>query len=143
MGLIVKLILNLVLTSISSIGYLGAAWGSTFGWLVVALLNFSAVKKRSQLSISFKETVIKPVFAALIMGFSAYFLYDNLVLFTASQPIATIGAIILGVTFYFLVLMIGGVISRHDIEMLPRIGRSSQTFLLNGNLLRNNFIRIA
>ena len=136
MGLIVKLILNLVLTSISSIGYLGAAWGSTFGWLVVALLNFSAVKKRSQLSISFKETVIKPVFAALIMGFSAYFLYDNLVLFTASQPIATLGAIFLGVPLYFLVLMFGGVISRHDIEMLPRIGRKLADFLVEWKFIK-------
>ena len=76
-GVLVKLILNLILVPIPSIGVNGAAWASVACHVVAFSIAFTALRKNIKLNLTFSKFVIKPILATAIMGICSYFIYSS------------------------------------------------------------------
>lgn len=135
-GVLLKFTLNYVLIPLPRFGALGAAYGSTLAWFVVALLNLTAIYFRVGKVIRWRKSVIEPALAAVVAGFSLYHLQMTLTYFLPFG-LATIIAMGLAFLFYFLILMIYGVITWRDFHLIPRIGPKLGQFFQEWGFLRN------
>ena len=117
-GVLVKLILNLILVPIPEIGVNGAAWASVACHAVAFTIAITALRKNIKLNLTFSKFVIKPVLATAIMGICSYFIYLSL-LGIISNKLATIVAIIAAVIIYILAIFALKVFSKEEILTLP------------------------
>ena len=69
-GLALKLLLNVIL--VPMFGIYGAAIASVSGYALSSLLNFWAVRRYSDIPISFNDLFAKPVLSSLVMGVAVY-----------------------------------------------------------------------
>lgn len=118
-GVIVKLILNLILVPIESIGVKGAAIGSVACHLVAFTISRIALRKYIKLNLGFSKFVVKPIFATLIMGICSYFIYLNIFGIIGGK-LATIIAIGVAVIIYVLAIIALKVFTKEEIQMLPQ-----------------------
>ena len=118
-GVIVKLILNLILVPIPSIGVNGAAIASVACHVVAFTIAINALKKYVKLNLTTSKFVIKPILAVTIMGICSYFVYMILTGIIA-QKLATIVAIGIAVIVYILAILELKVFSKEEISMLPQ-----------------------
>ena len=118
-GVIVKLILNLILVPIPSIGVNGAAIASVACHVVAFTIAINALKKYVKLNLTTSKFVIKPILAVTIMGICSYFVYMILTGIIA-QKLATIIAIVIAVIVYILAILALKVFSKEEISMLPQ-----------------------
>lgn len=116
--MIVKLILNLILVPIPSIGVNGAAWASVACHVVAFTIAMTSLKKNIKLDLTFLKFVIKPVLATAIMGICSYFIYSNL-LGIINGKLATIIAIIIAIVIYALAVVALKVFKKEEILMMP------------------------
>lgn len=133
-GVICKFIFNYVLTA-NPMGVLGAAWGTTIGWLVIALLNMIAVFRRVGVVVHFSNTVLKPCAAAAGMAVGLFYVHDTL-LFFVPNTLSLFITIVGGALFYFLTLMIWGTILVRDMDLIPGIGSRLGVVLQEWGFLR-------
>lgn len=117
--MIVKLILNLILVPIETIGVNGAAIGSVACHLVAFLIAITALKKNIKLDLGISKFLIKPIIATTIMGICSYFIY-SVFLGIIGAKLATIIAIGLAVIIYVLAIVTLKVFSKEELEMLPQ-----------------------
>ena len=129
-GAVIKVAVNYYLTGIPNINIKGAALGTVIGYLVPAMLNFSAVAHWSDLVVDLNQMILKPVFATAIMGASVAIGYGELVTFGFTQDKATLISIVLGILVYAIMLLITGCLKKSDLELLPG-GKRLATFLTN------------
>ena len=113
--MIVKLILNLILVPIPSIGVNGAAIASVACHLVAFVISIAALKKVIKIKLGVKRFDIKPILATIIMGVCSYFTY-SLLLGIITEKLATIIAIILAMIIYALALIALRVYSKQEIK---------------------------
>lgn len=118
-GVIVKLILNLILVPIPSIGVNGAAIASVACHVVAFTIAINALKKYVKLDLTTTKFVIKPILAVTIMGICSYFVYMILTGIIA-QKLATIIAIGIAVIVYILAILALKVFSKEEISILPQ-----------------------
>ena len=104
-GVFVKLILNLVLIPIPSIGVYGATIGSVACHMVAFTIAINALRKNIKLDLTFSKFVIKPILATTIMGICSYFIYSTLSGIIVER-LATIIAIVVAVIIYVLAVII-------------------------------------
>ena len=116
--MIVKLILNLILVPIPSIGVNGAAWASVACHVVAFTIAMTSLKKNIKLDLTFLKFVIKPILATAIMGICSYFIYSNL-LGIINGKLATIIAIIIAIFIYALAIIALKVFKKEEILMMP------------------------
>ena len=122
-GVLVKLILNLILVPIpTDVFALGGAAGAAFATDVCHIIAFSivfAVLRRSvNLRLSFSRMVIKPIIASAMMGivsYGAYIFVSGII----APKMATIIALIVAVVVYLLSVIVLKIFSKEDILMLP------------------------
>jgi len=117
-GVIVKLILNLILVPIPSIGVNGAAFSSVVCHIISFTIGFYVLRKCISLNLGFTKFVFKPVLATFIMSVCSYVIYLQLSLLMVEQ-IATIIALISSVILYLFAIIVLKVFSKEDINMLP------------------------
>ncbi len=117
-GVIVKLILNLILVPIPSIGVNGAAIASVACHLVAFMISITALKRTIKLKLGVRRFVIKPILATIIMGICSYFIYSSL-LGIITETLVTIIAIISAIIIYALAVVVLHVFSKQEIKMLP------------------------
>lgn len=117
-GVITKLILNLILVPIPSIGVNGAAWASVACHVVAFTIAITSLIKHLKIHISIYKFVIKPVFATFIMGVCSYFIFTVLSGIIA-QKLATIIAILIAVIIYLLAIAVLKIFSKEEILSLP------------------------
>jgi len=118
-GAITKLILNLVLIRIPTIGINGAAIGSVCCHLVATCIGFTILRKNIQLETDFMQFVGKPVLATAIMAGATILSEKVLGMFLDSTRIITILAIVVAVVTYFLAVILLKIFKREDYHMLP------------------------
>lgn len=135
LGTVVKFVLNYVFLANPNLGILGAAWATTLGWVVIAILNLAVVLKRVGRVINLRHGVFYPGAAALAAAFLAYYIHDTLLVFT-SNGVASLGALGLGLIFYFLLIMITGSLTERDIHLVPVIGKPLARFFQAWGFLR-------
>ena len=113
-----KLILNLILVPIPSIGVNGAAIASVACHLVAFIISIIALKKVIKINFGFKKFVIKPILATIIMGICSYFIYSVL-LGIITQKLATIVSIMFAMIIYVLAVITLKIFTKQEIKMLP------------------------
>ena len=113
-----KLILNLILVPIPSIGVNGAAWASVACHAGAFSIAITALRKNIKLNLTFSQFVIKPIIAVTIMGICSYFIYSVLSGIII-ENLATIIAIISAVIIYGLAIIVLKVFSKDELSMLP------------------------
>ena len=117
-GVVIKLILNIVLVSIPSIGVNGAAIGTIACNVVACIIGFSVLKKNMDVNFKFSKYIFKPILATVIMSVCSYAIY--LVLASIiSEKIATILAIGVAVLVYALAVITLKIFTKEEIFMIP------------------------
>lgn len=122
-GVIVKLILNLILVPIPTDvfplgGAVGAAFATDMCHLIAFSIVFTVLRKSVDLKLSFSKMVIKPLIACLMMGivsYGSYILFKGIFV----QNLATILALVVAVVVYVLSIFALRILNEEDILMLP------------------------
>ncbi len=126
-GVIVKLILNLVLLRIPEINVYGAAIGSVACQGIAFTIVFNVLKKYVKLDLPFKKFVFKPAIATAIMGVCSYTLFIVLNGINLGNK-ATIISIMFAAIVYILAVIALKIYNKDDIYMLPK-GEKIYNFL--------------
>lgn len=116
--MIAKLILNLILVPIPSIGVNGAAIASVVCHIIAFTIAFTALRKNIKLNLGFSKLILKPIIAVTIMGICSYFVF-NVLNGIIIEKMATIIAIIIAVIIYLLAVIALKIFSKEDILMIP------------------------
>ncbi len=77
-GVLTKLILNLILVPIPSIGVNGAAFSSVVCHIISFSIGFYVLRKSIKLDLGFMKFVFKPILATFIMSVCSYVIYMQL-----------------------------------------------------------------
>ena len=117
-GLIVKLILNIILIKIPSIGVNGAAIASIANNIIAFIISFYILKRTIKLDLSFSKFIIKPIIATGIMGICSYALYIILEQ-NVSVQLATVISILVAVVIYTVSLIVLKIFTKTELCMIP------------------------
>lgn len=118
-GVIVKLILNLVLLRIPALNIYGAAIGSVACQGIAFYIVFNVLKRCVKLDLPFKKFVLKPAIATGIMAVCSYTLFLILKGINLGN-MATIIAILFAVIIYIPSVVVLKIYNEEDIRMLPK-----------------------
>ena len=118
-GVIVKLILNLVLVPNPAIGVNGAAIGNVACNVIACVIGFIVLKRNIDIEMKFSKFVIKPIIATAIMGICSMGIYIVLIGMHLEMKKATIIAIIVAVLTYALALVVLRIFTKEEICMIP------------------------
>ena len=116
--MLVKLILNLILVPIPSIGVNGAAWASVACHMVAFTIAITSLRKNIKLDLGAMKFVIKTAIATEIMGICSYFVYTT-ILGIISGKLATLVALVVAVIIYALALIVLKIFKKEELLMLP------------------------
>ena len=122
-GVLCKLILNLILVPISTeVCPLGGATGAAFATdvchIVAFCIVFAVLRRTVNLKLKFSKMVIKPIIASAMMAvvsYGTYILLNGII----AQNMATIIALIVAVIVYVLSILVLRIFNEEDILMLP------------------------
>ena len=118
-GLLVKLILNIILIKIPGIGVNGAAIGSIVNNVLVFIISYYILSKTIKLDIKFTKYVLKPVFATFIMCITSYYLFTLLIKFAIYEKIATIVVLIFAIIIYIISIISLKIFTREEMQTIP------------------------
>ncbi len=117
-GVIAKLILNLILIPIPSIGINGAAIASVVCHGLAFAISIIAVMRCIKLNLTFTKFILKPLIATAIMGICSYFIYSILIgIITGSM--ATIISIVIAVILYVIAVIVLKIFTKEELYMIP------------------------
>ena len=122
-GVLCKLILNLILVPISTEvcplgGAAGAAFATDVCHIVAFCIVFAVLRRTVNLKLKFSKMVIKPIIASAMMAvvsYGRYILLNGII----AQNMATIIALIVAVIVYVLSILVLRIFNEEDILMLP------------------------
>lgn len=117
-GVVVKLILNVVLIPIPSIGVNGAAIGTIACNLIACTIGFKVLKKNMNIQFKFSKYILKPIIATTIMSICSYAIYLGFNMFM-SMKVAGIIAMVMAVLLYALAIVTLKVFTKEEIYMIP------------------------
>ncbi len=118
-GVIAKIIANVLLMPIEGIYENGAAIGSVLCHLISFIIVYTVLIKTVKLNFSLFGLAIKPIIATTLMSVISYGIYMAVRIILPIR-IATIIAIIVAVIVFVVSLLILKVFSKEEIEMLPK-----------------------
>ncbi len=118
-GVFAKLILNLVLVPIPSIGANGAALASVACHIISFTIGFTVLRRTMKIKLSFEKFITKPLAATTIMAICSYYLYILLSGIIAERLATTI-AILSAIIIYTLSIIVLNVLSKEEIYMIPK-----------------------
>ena len=126
-GVVVKIIANIVLMPIEGIYENGAAIGSVLCHMISFIIVYIALRKTTKLNFSLFKLAVKPAIATLIMGIVSYGVYFLLKPMGLIR-IVTIITIFVAVVVFVLSVLFLKIFSKEEIEMLPK-GEKVYSFL--------------
>ena len=118
-GVMLKLILNLILVPNPELGVNGAAIASVVNNFFAFLLSFIVLRKTIKLNLNFAKFILKPAIATVAMCACSYYIYTILIGGIISAKIATILAIIIAVIIYVIMVVILKIFDEDEIIMIP------------------------
>ena len=117
-GVMCKLLLNLLLVSNPKFGAAGAAFATGVCHLVAFLIGYIVLIENINLDMKFSKFILKPILATTVMAicsYSSYFLLSQVF----QTKIATIIAIIVAIIMYILSVITLKVFTKEEILMIP------------------------
>ena len=118
-GVMLKLILNLVLVPNPSFGVNGAAIASVVNNFFAFFLSFIVLSRTIKLNLSFTKFILKPIIATFAMCVCSYLIYILMINSIIPMKIATLVAIIIAVIIYLVMVVILKIFDEDEIKMLP------------------------
>ena len=118
-GVVIKLILNLVLLPIPELNIYGASIASTICNMISFVIVFNILKKYVRLDLPVKKFVLKPIIATGIMTICSYTLFLILSCIITENR-ATIISILFAITIYTILIFELKIYNKDDIYMLPK-----------------------
>ena len=117
-GIIVKIISNIILLQIPGVGVNGAAIGSDLNNIVIFLISYKALRRVIRLDLKPMKFIVKPLIATGIMSITSYTLY---ILLGGIIPakIATIIALLFAVAIYCVSVIALKIFSKEEMTMIP------------------------
>ena len=119
-GALCKIFLTFSLTGIRALNINGAAIGTVTTFLVAGLLNYRALRKHADVRLDLTDIFIKPLISAVVMGAATWIVYTLLFMAVQSNALATLISIIIAVLIYFFMVFKTGVLSKDEIELIPK-----------------------
>lgn len=117
-GVMLKLILNLILVPNPNLGVNGAAIASVINNFFAFFLSFIILRKTIKLNLNFIKFIVKPIIATFAMCVCSYYIY-SLLAGIISAKIATIVGIAIAVVIYLIMIVILKIFDEDEITMLP------------------------
>ena len=129
-GVLVKLILNLILIKINPEkfifgGIAGAAIATVICHVISMTISLVILKKNVKIKFYIDKFIIKPIIASLLMGISSMYVY-NFLKGIIMQNIAILLAIIIAILVYVISLIIVKVFDKDELYMLPFYSKISK-----------------
>lgn len=117
-GVIIKLILNLILLRIPKLNIYGASIATACCNIVSFTIAFIALKRIAKLKISFSKFIVKPLIANFIMGICSYFIFMmfNCIL---AENLATIISILSAIVIYFISIIVLKIFTKEELYLFP------------------------
>lgn len=122
-GALAKIILTYILVAVPSLNIKGAAIGSVFVYGIALLLNLRDMKRYTKVRIDFMLTYGKPAIASVIMGICAFASYKLIFGIANSNTLATLGAVLVGVIVYGVLILTTKAITKEEIARMPKGGK--------------------
>ena len=118
-GVIAKIIANLVLMPIPGIYENGAAWGSVICHGISFIIVYFVLTRTTKLNFSIFKLAFRPLVATLIMAIISYgfFITTKMVL---PLRIVIVGAILIAVVVYVIAIIALKIFKKEEILMLPK-----------------------
>ncbi|MCF0144484.1 MAG: polysaccharide biosynthesis protein, partial [Firmicutes bacterium] len=113
-GIAVKIIITFILVGINSINIVGAAIGTLCAYLTAGTLDYICVKRFTGVRISVKQTIVKPLLSAIVMGGFVFVAY-RVFMMAGHNSIATLGSIIVGAVIYGIMIIKTKAITRDEV----------------------------
>lgn len=117
-GVVIKLILNLILIPMPEFGVNGAAIGTIACNLIACLIGFIVLAKNTNIKFKFSKYIFKPIIATIIMSVCSYAIYLG-ISSIISERIATIISLGMAVIIYILAVVALRIFTREEIFMIP------------------------
>ncbi len=118
-GSLFKISISFWLTGITEINVKGAALGTLVAYTVNFTLNYLAIKKHLNLKVSILKIAIAPLIASCIMGLIAFVIHLSLEE-AAGNTFATLLAVLIAASAYFIIIIKVGVITKSEFLVLPK-----------------------
>ena len=119
-GAAFKIVITYTLVAIPSLNIMGAAIGSVCTYGIALTLNLRDLKKYAQVKMDVNLVFVKPIIASVLMGVCAFASNKLLLLVVSSQTLAMLGAIMVGVISYVVLIFATKVITKDEVVMLPK-----------------------
>ena len=117
-GVMLKLILNLILVPNPTFGVNGAAIASVVNNFFAFLLSFIVLRRTIKLNLNFIKFIVKPIIATAVMCVCSYAVYI-LLAGMISAKLATIIALLFAVVIYVVMVVILKIFEEEEITMIP------------------------
>ncbi len=134
-GALIKIPLNYFLISIPSINVLGAVISTIACYVVASGLNLISLTRATQVVPDFFGIFIKPTFASLVMALGCFVSYSLIFMWTNSNSLGTIVAILVGGLVYVMFMILINGLQREDLLSIP-MGRKIVALLDHYHLIR-------
>lgn len=118
-GVLVKIGLTYILTSIPSLNIYGATIATVSCYAVAWLLGLVRLGFYTDISYDIMNTYIKPLIASGVMALTAVFSYKIIFAVLHKSSVATLAAIALAAAAYFFFVLWMRILGKSDYEMLP------------------------
>ncbi len=116
-ALLIKTIANTLLAAVATVNIYSVAFGTLLCYCYLCLVYLFIIKKEIP-DLPFKNTIFKPLFAAILCGICAY-LFSRI----SSSSIITILSISIGVLIYFVTLIVSRAFTKDEIFSLPILNK--------------------
>ncbi len=119
-GAILKIATNYILVGTPQINIYGVPIGTTVCYLYIFIANLYCLIKHTGVKPDFYSILIKPFFAGVCSGVSAFAVYGIVFAFLHSNFISTLAAILSAAVVYVIALGVFKVLESEDILTLPK-----------------------
>lgn len=120
-GGIVKVIVNYVLVGNPDILINGAPVGTLCCFFIITVIEMFIIHRAIPQPPRFTKAIMKPFVASVLMGGAAWGTYGLLTNFLhMGNSLATVGAILVGVAVYLILVLALHILSKEDLELMPK-----------------------
>ena len=120
---VIRLVLVYVMVGNPALGLVGAPIGAFIGYLLIAILNLTAIRRKVAQKPKLLQNLLRPAIPALVMGVVVFFCYRLLVMvmgIDGSRIILAGAPIAVGAVVYFVCVVLMKSITREDCLLLPK-----------------------
>ena len=120
---VIRLVLVFVMVGNPALGLIGAPIGAFIGYLLIAVLNLVAIRKKVEQKPKLLQNLLRPAIPALVMGVVVFFCYRLLVMvigIDGSRVILAGAPIAVGALVYLVCVVLMKSITKEDCLLLPK-----------------------